>query len=168
MQEGRIATGRGSSFPQLKGLGSSATSAEYGISYREEAAVYLKHAVLGDRLRECTRKALEIDASAEDIFGYPDWLKFRSCMTLFAAVSGEPLFYQALDKFFDGESDKRTLQLLNHPAHAQAYAPASGRPANGSIRCSPHSVFEYPDQRPALGSSSGRTARVQWVQPMLG
>lgn len=102
-------------FPQLAGLGSSHMAQKFAIDSREEARAYLQHSVLGPRLIECTRLMLAApnhDVSA--ILGYPDDLKFRSCMTLFAAAEpAEPLFQAALDKFFGGQPDSRTLQLLN-------------------------------------------------------
>jgi len=104
-------------FPQLKGLGSSETSHFFGIASLAEAEAYLAHPVLGERLRECTQLVLDIPNKAVgDIFPYPDDLKFGSSMTLFAAAS-EPtaapsLFQQALDRFFDGKPDARTLGLL--------------------------------------------------------
>jgi uncharacterized protein (DUF1810 family) len=102
-------------FPQIRGLGSSATARRYAIASREEAVAYLGHAVLGARLRACTQLALNIQGrSAEQVFGYPDDLKFRSCMTLFAEVGREePLFRQALQKYFAGEPDSRTLEILS-------------------------------------------------------
>lgn len=101
-------------FPQLAGLGSSATSRYFGISGREEALAYLQHPVLGPRLRECAQAVLAVSGrSAEQIFGYPDVLKLRSCMTLFAAVA-EPgsVFAQVLEKYYDGQPDPRTVELL--------------------------------------------------------
>lgn len=101
-------------FPQLKGLGSSANSNYFGISSRAEAEAYLKHPILGPRLLECTAlvNALE-DRSIEAILGGIDSLKFRSSMTLFAeAGPDEKIFMQALEKYFGGEPDRRTLDLL--------------------------------------------------------
>lgn len=101
-------------FPQLKGLGSSATAHHFGISSRAEAEAYLRHPILGPRLLECVRivNALE-GRSAEQVFGGIDAMKFRSSMTLFAqADSEEKLFAEALQKYFHGEPDQRTLQLL--------------------------------------------------------
>jgi uncharacterized protein (DUF1810 family) len=102
-------------FPQLAGLGSSHMARKFAIQSLEEARAYLQHAVLGPRLKECTR--LMLDAPGNDvssILGYPDDLKFRSCMTLFAAAEPrEPLFQSALDKFFGGQPDSRTLEILN-------------------------------------------------------
>ena len=119
-------------FPQLKGLGSSATARHYAIGSLEEARAYLAHAVLGPRLRECTGLVNRIEGrNVEAIFGYPDHLKFRSCMTLFAraaetvtaavgahapgrarsADEAQP-FREALEKYFAGEGDALTLQLL--------------------------------------------------------
>jgi uncharacterized protein (DUF1810 family) len=100
-------------FPQLRGLGRSATADHFGIASRAEAEAYLSHPVLGERLRECTRLVLAVrgrDATA--IFGTPDDMKFHSSMTLFAEVSDEPLFADALARYFDGRRDARTLQLL--------------------------------------------------------
>jgi uncharacterized protein (DUF1810 family) len=104
-------------FPQLKGLGSSSMAEKYGISSREEAKAYLAHPILGPRLRECTQLVNLINGrSIEQIFGYPDYLKFRSSMTLFAsAASDNAVFQQALDKYFEGLPDPPTLDLLVKP-----------------------------------------------------
>lgn len=101
-------------FPQLRGLGSSPTSQLFAIRSRAEAAAYLRHAVLGTRLRECTALVNAVEGRGiGEIFGFPDDLKFRSSMTLFAEVAPEePLFRQALEKYFRGEPDERTLDLM--------------------------------------------------------
>lgn len=101
-------------FPQLKGLGFSPTARRYGISGTDEACAYLGHPLLGPRLQQCTELVLAIDGrSVHDIFGYPDDLKFRSSMTLFAEVSPDsPQFDAALRKYYDGEADTKTLELL--------------------------------------------------------
>ena len=101
-------------FPQIKGLGSSATSKFYAIGSREEAAAYLKHPVLGPCLVEYTRLVLAARGrTCEEIFGEVDCAKFRSCMTLFAAVTlREPVFEEALQRYFDGEGDPLTLEIL--------------------------------------------------------
>jgi len=101
-------------FPQLVGLGRSPTANHYAIKSRSEALAYLRHPVLGARLRECTAAMLDVaDRSVSDILGYPDNLKFRSSMTLFAEMSGTgSLFQQALDAHFGGEPDQRTRDLL--------------------------------------------------------
>ena len=101
-------------FPQLRGLGSSATANHFGISSRAEAEAYLAHPVLGARILECTRLVNAIEGrTVEQVFGYPDNLKFRSSMTLFATVSkGHTEFQSALEKYFGGEPDGRTLALL--------------------------------------------------------
>ena len=101
-------------FPQMRGLGSSAMANAFGIASRKEAAAYLNHAVLGPRLRECTRLVNSIEGRGiERIFGYPDDLKFRSSMTLFASVaSDKQIFEDALRKYFDGEMDPLTLEKL--------------------------------------------------------
>jgi uncharacterized protein (DUF1810 family) len=100
-------------FPQLKGLGRSATAQHYGIGSTAHAQAYWAHAVLGARLKQCTELVLAREGrSAHEIFGPPDDLKFRSCMTLFARATGEPLFTRALDKYFGGQPDPATLALL--------------------------------------------------------
>jgi len=101
-------------FPQMLGLGSSAMANAFGIASREEAEAYLKHAVLGPRLRECTRLVNLVEGSSiERIFGYPDDLKFRSSMTLFASVAPDKqVFEDALRKYFDGETDRLTIEKL--------------------------------------------------------
>jgi uncharacterized protein (DUF1810 family) len=100
-------------FPQIAGLGSSPTAQFYAIASLDEAKAYLAHPVLGPRLRECARALLAVDGrSAHDIFGYPDDLKLRSSMTLFARAADDPAPFQAvLDRFYDGP-DPRTLALL--------------------------------------------------------
>ena len=101
-------------FPQVKGLGSSAMANKFAIASRAEAQAYLDHPVLGPRLRECARLVTAVpQRSIEDILAYPDDLKFRSSMTLFAAVAADnKVFAAALDKFYDGEADPATLQRL--------------------------------------------------------
>jgi len=101
-------------FPQLRGLGHSAMATAFGISSRQEAAAYLDHAVLGPRLRECTRLVNLVEGREIDqILGYPDDLKFRSSMTLFASVASDnQVFKDALDKYFGGEPDPLTLDRL--------------------------------------------------------
>ena len=101
-------------FPQLRGLGRSPMANEYGISSREEALAYLQHPILGERLKECTQLVYSVEGrSVNEIFGYPDDLKFRSSMTLFANVSPQDqIFKHALEKCFDGKPDRLTLQLL--------------------------------------------------------
>ena len=101
-------------FPQLRGLGRSATAAYYGLASKDEAVGYLAHPVLGARLRECVGIVLGVQGrSAHEIFGSPDDLKFRSSLTLFAAAApGEPLFQQALDRYFGGAGDPDTMERL--------------------------------------------------------
>jgi uncharacterized protein (DUF1810 family) len=77
-------------FPQLRGLGHSAMAHRYGIASQSEAEAYLRHPVLGSRLRECTQLVNQAEGrSIDEIFGYPDNMKFRSCMTLFASASAD-------------------------------------------------------------------------------
>jgi uncharacterized protein (DUF1810 family) len=101
-------------FPQVDGLGYSATTKHYAIKSMEEARAYLNHPVLGSRLLECADAVLAIEGrSVSDILGYPDDLKLQSSMTLFASVAGpDSVFVRVLDKYFQGEGDVRTLQLL--------------------------------------------------------
>jgi uncharacterized protein (DUF1810 family) len=105
-------------FPQIDGLGSSPTSKLYAIKSKAEAQAYLEHPVLGTRLLECVNIILGIEGrSASEIFGYPDDLKLKSSMTLFAIVqSQEPRFSRVLDKYFEGKRDSRTIDLLAQPA----------------------------------------------------
>jgi uncharacterized protein (DUF1810 family) len=101
-------------FPQLKGLGSSENSIFFGISSRKEAESYLDHPILNHRLKECSRLVVRIaDRSIVEIFGATDACKFRSSMSLFARVAQhEQVFNDALQKYFAGEPDQRTLALL--------------------------------------------------------
>lgn len=100
-------------FPQLTALGRSATARYYGIGSLSEARTYLADPVLSERLKACTRLVLaHAECSGHDIFGSPDDLKFRSCMTLFSlADPAEDLFRQALLVFFGGEPDRETVRL---------------------------------------------------------
>jgi uncharacterized protein (DUF1810 family) len=119
-------------FPQLQGLGSSPTARHYAIGSLAEARAYLAHELLGARLRECTSLVNGLGATtAQAVFGYPDYFKFRSCMTLFAHAAGEDEpsagkqpgtasgagvavqpFVTALRKYFAGEEDPLTRDLL--------------------------------------------------------
>lgn len=100
-------------FPQIRGLGRSPISMEYAISALDEARAYLQHAILGPRLKECTKLVLDVEArSAAEIFGSPDDMKFRSCMTLFSQVSDDDIFSKALQKYFAGVPDQLTLDRL--------------------------------------------------------
>jgi uncharacterized protein (DUF1810 family) len=101
-------------FPQIEGLGSSQMSRRYAISSRAEAQAYLDHSTLGPRLRECTEIVNGIEGrSANDIFGSPDDLKFRSSMTLFEAVADDSgPFETALERYYDGDPDSKTLERL--------------------------------------------------------
>lgn len=101
-------------FPQLAGLGSSSTARHFGIGSLAEAQAYLAHPVLGERLHECARLVTAIEGrSVEDIFGWPDNLKLRSSMTLFArATEDNADFTAVLDKFYGGQPDPRTLELV--------------------------------------------------------
>ena len=104
-------------FPQLRGLGRSATARRYGIASIEEARAYWHHPLLGPHLLECTRLLLAVtEKSALEILGSPDDLKLRSSMTLFEQVAPEePAFAQALGRWYGGVRDAPTLGLLRHP-----------------------------------------------------
>jgi uncharacterized protein (DUF1810 family) len=101
-------------FPQVEGLGSSRRARKYAIGSRAEAEAYLAHPTLGPRLRECTGLVNDVEGrSATEIFGSPDDLKFRSSMTLFEAVADESEpFPTALERFYDGDRDPKTLAFL--------------------------------------------------------
>ena len=101
-------------FPQIEGLGSSPLARKFAISSLAEAAAYLAHPILGPRLAECTRLVnLAEGRPIEQIFGYPDDLKFRSSMTLFMRASpDESIFSECLAKFFGGSPDSATLDRL--------------------------------------------------------
>ena len=102
-------------FPQLQGLGESATSQYYGIKNRQEAQDYLNHPVLGERLITCAKVLLELKGrTALEIFGYPDELKLESSMTLFAQVSTDSIFVKVLDKYYEGLHNGQTLRLLEN------------------------------------------------------
>ena len=100
-------------FPQIKGLGHSYNSEYFGISSKEEAKAYLDHPVLGQRLREITQALLDFNnKTADDILGYPDVLKVRSCMTLFDLVSPNDIFNDVLYKFYEGQRCDKTIWRL--------------------------------------------------------
>lgn len=101
-------------FPQMKGLGASAMAQRFAISSQAEAEAYLAHPVLGPRLVHCTELVNAVEGrSAERIFGPVDATKFRSSMTLFRDVAPAPgVFDEALKKYFGGEPDTRTVELL--------------------------------------------------------
>ncbi len=101
-------------FPQVAGLGHSSMAQKYAIQSREEAVAFLNHPVLGSRLRQCCEALLRHRGRrVEDIMGYPDDLKLRSSMTLFAVVDeGENIFREVLKVFYSGERDERTMDFL--------------------------------------------------------
>lgn len=101
-------------FPQFAGLGASIMAQGYAIRSREEAEAFMAHPVLGPRLKELVALVTRVpERNATQIFGTPDDLKFRSCVTLFGAIEPEAaVFQQALDRFYGGAPDSRTLELL--------------------------------------------------------
>lgn len=101
-------------FPQIDGLGYSSTAKFYAIRSQDEAKAYLDDPLLGKRLKECAEALLTVQGkSAAEVFGYPDDLKLRSSMTLFASVSPvDSVFSRVLDRYFEGEQDQRTVNIL--------------------------------------------------------
>jgi uncharacterized protein (DUF1810 family) len=104
-------------FPQLRSLGRSGTARYYGLADVDEARAYWQHPVLGKRLLQCTRLVLAVRGkSANQIFGSPDDLKLRSCMTLFQlAAPDEPAFGEVIDRYYDGEPDVLTREAVGRP-----------------------------------------------------
>ena len=100
-------------FPQRAGLGRSAMAQHYAIGSVEEARAFLDHPVLGSRLVECVELVLAVEGRmAHDIFGSPDDMKLRSCLTLFDAIDRNGVFARALERYFEGKPDRATLDLL--------------------------------------------------------
>lgn len=102
-------------FPQFKGLGFSETSKYYSIKDLDEAKRYLNHPILGERLKTITNELLALNENnANKVFGSPDDLKLKSSMTLFATIniSEENIFNAVLDKYFNGQTDNKTLTLI--------------------------------------------------------
>jgi uncharacterized protein (DUF1810 family) len=101
-------------FPQIHGLGFSATSKLYAIKSLQEALAYLNHPLLGKRLKEITHALIDLPSNnAHEIFGSPDDLKLKSSMTLFSSLpDADPVFESALQKFFEGEKDAKTLSII--------------------------------------------------------
>lgn len=105
-------------FPQIQGLGFSATSRFYGIQSAREAEAYLNDDVLGARLLEVCEALLELESTdALKVLGSPDDIKLKSCMTLFATLNRSPVFEAVLAKFFNGEMDQATLNILYARKH---------------------------------------------------
>ena len=102
-------------FPQIAGLGFSETSRYYAIKDLQEADEFLKHPVLGSRLINISRELLKLNTTdAHRVFGNPDDLKLKSSMTLFSMLPGtDPVFQYVLEKFFNGEKDSKTLQIIS-------------------------------------------------------
>ena len=100
-------------FPQIQGLGHSAVAQYYAIQSAAEAKAYWNDPVLSAHLVEISSELLKQDGAVEAVMGYPDNLKLRSCMTLFYLISGESIFRQVLDKFYDGSMDDETEKILN-------------------------------------------------------
>ena len=101
-------------FPQIKGLGQSQISKSFSIKNLKEANDYIKHPILGKNLIEITESFLEIEGkTATEILGTPDDVKLRSSMTLFTQTeNANPVFRAVIDKYFDGQMDRKTLDLI--------------------------------------------------------
>lgn len=100
-------------FPQLKGLGKSYTSQYYGLDSLQETRKYLANPILKEHLLEISQALFELNTNISQIVGYPDDLKIKSCMTLFEYTNPKyPIFSKVLDKFYDGERDTITLDIL--------------------------------------------------------
>jgi uncharacterized protein (DUF1810 family) len=106
-------------FPQIEGLGHSHIAQKFAIRNINEAKAYLVHPVLGARLIECCKVLLNPDSNytASEIFGFPDDLKLKSSITLFASISEEySVFHQVVNQYFDGEFDSKTINILSYNA----------------------------------------------------
>ena len=104
-------------FPQLTDLGRSATARKFGVADLADAKAYADHPLLGGRLRQCVGLVNAIEGrSALEAFGSPDDLKLRSCLTLFLEATGEAMFAEGLQRFYDSLPDSFTLELLNSPS----------------------------------------------------
>ncbi len=103
-------------FPQIAGLGRSPMAQRYAIKSLDEAKAFLEHPVLSSRLTECTQTVLDLEnRSVSAIFGYPDDLKFHSCITLFAQVTAtDSVFNLTLKKYFMNQQDTQTLERLGN------------------------------------------------------
>ena len=101
-------------FPQIHGLGTSATAVRYAIKSKAEAAAYLSHLLLRSRLDQCTQALLNLKGkSASAIMGFPDDMKLKSSMTLFATISETgSIYHQVLDQYFNGNLDRKPLDIL--------------------------------------------------------
>ena len=100
-------------FPQLRGLGNSERSFYYGISNKEEAIEYMNNPYLKNNMLEICNELYKLNDNIRNIFGYPDYIKLKSCMTLFEYVCKEEnIFSEILQKFYDGSKDEKTIEIL--------------------------------------------------------
>ena len=101
-------------FPQIDGLGKSTSARYYSIKNIDEASAYLNHPIVGKRLLECSAILLTInDKSADDILGFPDYVKLQSCMTLFSiAFPQEKIFKEVLRKYYKDQMDEKTIKII--------------------------------------------------------
>lgn len=116
-------------FPQLKELGRSSTAQFYGIASGAEAQEYAQHPILGMRLKQCSQILLEHrQKTAHEIFGSPDDMKLRSCMTLFAlAAPGERVFTDVLDAFYPDGPDLQTQEIWSRPVASGPLQDGTGK-----------------------------------------
>jgi len=97
-----------------KGLGKSPTAIKYAIQSKQEAEAYINHPVLGPRLIEISEAFMAIEGkTANEILDSPDDIKMKSCMTLFNLVSDNPILQKVIDKYYEGEQDVKTLEIIN-------------------------------------------------------
>ena len=100
-------------FPQLKGLGQSYNSEYYGLYSVDEVIEYMRNPYLRNNMIEICNELYKLDDSIENIFGYPDYLKLNSCMTIFEySIPEEKIFSKTIDKFYNGKRDRTTLDML--------------------------------------------------------
>ena len=132
-------------FPQLKGLGESMYSQRYGINDLDEAKAYLNNPVLGERLREITTVFLNLKgAKAEEVLGYLDAMKVRSCMTLFNEVAEDDLFRKVIDRHYSGLADEKTLAILGKLDIKLLYGAISGDIIGSKYEFFPHKDTDFP------------------------
>jgi uncharacterized protein (DUF1810 family) len=117
-------------FPQIQGLGHSPMARKFALDSLEQAKRYAEHPACDQRLRQCTKLVTQIQGrTVSEIFGFPDDLKFHASMTLFSlAVPEDPVFKLALEKYFNGEADQRTMELLEFAKRPVASPPKQDTP----------------------------------------
>ena len=105
-------------FPQIHGLGSSDIAIKYELKSMSEAKEYISNELLKNRLLEISTAIYELNGDIEEILGYPDFYKFKSCMTLFYLIAPEyPIFYKNIERYFKGKLCEHTLKIFNDEKH---------------------------------------------------